>query len=133
MAACRISNGLPVKKINNNVTVGDHKLNLSTLPNYPPADPFQSMEHCRGTLCSSIGECVPNGFEKFDQKVSMPPKVDVSTKTEDECLDACRFKKECRGVFFDNSTGDCHTATNSVQSVQADSSSTVDLFLRRPL
>lgn len=145
MAACHFASELPTK--NGNVRVP---------PIYPSTHPMDSMKRCRESLCTDNGECRPVDFHRpdplkrethFPTRVgvkipdgtwsvdgdNIPDKHDVpiSKKTEDECLDACRTQKECKGLYYEKGTdtgpGSCLLITRTHSTFRE---GTADYYVR---
>ena len=130
MAECRFENKLPIQQIDGNPPTGV-SANLSLLPNHPPGGPFQTMQQCQGTLCESVGECIPHGFQRVAQKVSLP--ASASKKGIDDCLNDCRMHKECVAAVYDEASQSCATMNEGNPKLKANESSTGTLYVRKPI
>tara|TARA_B100000242_G_C42889064_1_gene412478 strand:- start:277 stop:729 length:453 start_codon:yes stop_codon:yes gene_type:complete len=122
------------------------KGNVRAAPVYPPTLPLGSMEDCRESLCNDNGTCVPVGFHRPSlESDSFPPTrvripdndagEYITTKTEDECIDDCRVKKECKGLFYDQSNRSCLLMTKQPDTFEpghAEYYSRNDIYVENP-
>ena len=105
---------------------------LPLLPDYPTGGPFQTMQQCQDTMCQSVGECIPSGFKRSPQLVTLPEKK-TSGVSLDECLNECRLHKECVATVFDTNTQQCATFNKDQAKLVASDTSTATLYVRNPV
>lgn len=129
------------------------KGNVRAAPVYPPTLPLGSMKDCRESLCNDNGTCVPVGFQRPSLKSDSFPQTQVripkdafqpndagetavaTNKSEDECIDDCRLKKECKGLFYDQYNQSCLLMTKQPDTFEpghAEYYSRNDIYVENP-